>query len=373
MAQLSVVVPTLNERPNVQPIVERLSACLSGIDWEVIFVDDDSPDGTASECRRLASSNSRVHIVQRVGRKGLASACLEGMLASSAPYLAVMDGDMQHDETVLPKMYAAAQIPGTDVVVGSRHLAGGGMGAFSQERVQLSNLGRRLSRMITSQDLSDPMSGFFVITRSYLNRVAYRVSGVGFKILLDLIASSQAPVTVREIPYVFRTRLYGESKLDITVGVEYFVLLADKLIGYTIPLQFALYSIVGATGVLLYLATLMTLYHIGHSTFLGAQVVATGVAMVSNFFLNNIITYRTNRLRGWKSMTKGLILFCLACSAGVLSNVSVAKLLVDRGIPWIVAGITGIVIGSVWNYSATAVLTWQVGQRRARRSTPREA
>lgn len=370
MIQLSVVIPTLNERPNIQPIFERLLACLDGIDWEVIFVDDDSPDGTAEECRRLALSTSRVRVVQRVGRRGLASACLEGMLASSAPFVAVMDGDMQHDETILPRMFKEAQIPGTDVVIGSRHVEGGGMGSFSRERVKLSNLGRRLSLIITSQELSDPMSGFFVITRTYLNKVIYRVSGVGFKILLDLIASSPDPVNVREVPYVFRNRLYGESKLSITVGIEYLVLLADKIVGYAIPLPFALFSIVGATGVVLYLAIVTALYRTGYTTFLRAQIVATGVAMVSNFLLNNLITYRANQLRGWASITKGLIGFCLACSLGALSNIAVAKLLADRGVQWAVAGITGIVIGSVWNYSVTAVFTWHLGQRKSGRRTP---
>jgi len=348
-------------------MVDKLAACLQGIDWEVIFVDDDSPDKTAEECRNLSASNPRVRVVQRIGRRGLASACLEGMLASSAPYLAVMDGDMQHDETILPKMFALAQVPGTDVVVGSRNVEGGGMGAFSQERVRLSNLGRRLSRMITAQDLSDPMSGFFLITRIYLDKVMYRVSGIGFKILLDLIASSPEPVTVREVPYVFRNRLYGDSKLNIRVGIEYFVLLADKMVGYTFPLTFALFSLVGATGVAFYLAVLLILYRVVHTSFLQAQVVGTAVAMVSNFFLNNLITHRTNQLQGWKSMTKGLIAFCLACSLGMLSNISVANLLVTHGVPWLAAGTAGIIIGSVWNYSVTAVLTWHVGQRRARR------
>ncbi len=366
MVQLSVVIPTLNERDNIRPIVERLSACLAGIDWEVIFVDDDSRDGTSDECRALGLTDPRVRVIQRIGRRGLASACLEGMLASCAPYLAVMDGDLQHDETILPRMLAAAQVPGTDVVIGSRNAVEGGMGSFSEQRVKLSNLGRRLSLIITSQELSDPMSGFFVITRSYLSKVIYRVSGIGFKILLDLIASSPGPVSVREIPYVFRDRVHGESKLSITVGIEYFVLLADKLLGYTIPLTFALFSIVGATGVLIYLAIVTALYRTGYTTFLRAQIIATAVSMISNFLLNNLITHRTTKLRGWVSVSKGLIAFCAACALGGLSNIAVATLLRSQGVPWAIAGITGIVLSSVWNYSVTSVLTWQIGQHRAR-------
>ena len=195
--ELAVIIPTLNERQNVTPIVERLTAALKGLEWEVIFVDDDSADGTADECRRIAALNPRVRVIQRIGRRGLASACLEGMLASTAPYVAVMDGDMQHDETVLPRMLEAAKANHVDVVVGSRHAEGGGMGSFAKERVWLSNLGRRLSRAVCSHNLSDPMSGFLLLNRNYHDKVVRRVSGVGFKILLDLIASSTSPVKIR--------------------------------------------------------------------------------------------------------------------------------------------------------------------------------
>lgn len=366
MAELAIIIPTLNERENVAPLIQRLSVALEAVDWEVIFVDDDSPDGTADQCRQLAATNPRVRIIQRIGRRGLASACIEGMLASAAPYLAVMDGDMQHDERILPAMLRAAVEQGADVVVGSRHVEGGGMGSFAKERVWLSNLGRKLSRMVCAHDLSDPMSGFFLLTRTYLNRVVRRVSGVGFKILLDLIASSGGPVKIVEVPYVFRDRMYGQSKLDLTVGFEYFVLLADKWMGYTIPLPFALFSLVGSTGVVLYLAVFSALYRTGMTGFLRAQLIGTGVAMISNFFLNNLITYRTTRLRGWWNVTQGLIAFCAACSLGAFSNIAVAKFLMDRQVSWWLAGMSGIVIGSVWNYSVTAVLTWHIGQRRAR-------
>jgi dolichol-phosphate mannosyltransferase len=366
MTELAVIIPTLNERQNVKPIVERLTAALKGLEWEVIFVDDDSADGTTDECRRLAALNPHVRVIQRIGRRGLASACLEGMLASTAPYVAVMDGDMQHDEAALPRMLEAAKTNHADVVVGSRHAEGGGIGSFAKERVWLSNLGRRFSRAVCSHDLSDPMSGFFLLNRNYLDKVVRRVSGVGFKILLDLIAYSTSPIKIVEVPYVFRTRIHGESKLDLTVGFEYFVLLADKILGRTIPLSFALFSIVGTVGVLLHLLVLTGL-RAGSMSFLNAQLIATAAAMISNFFLNNLITYRTTRLRGWLSIGKGLLGFCGACSLGAISNLAVAKLLVDHHVHWILAGVAGILFGSVWNYSVTAVMTWHIGQTRARR------
>lgn len=367
MPELSVIVPTLNERENVALLVERLSDALTGIDWQAIFVDDDSPDGTADECRCIAAFNPRVQVIQRIGRRGLASACVEGMLASSAPFIAVIDGDMQHDETLLPRMLEAAKAGSTDLVVGSRNLEHGGMGSFAANRVRLSDLGRRLSRQVCSHDLSDPMSGFFLLRRTYLDEVVRRLSGVGFKILLDLVASSPRPVNVVEVPYVFRERRYGESKLDLTVGFEYILLLADKALGYTIPVQFASFALVGATGVALHLFVLASLVRSGSANFFTAQAIATVAAMVSNFFLNNALTYRATKLHGWWKLTQGLIAFCAACSIGAFNNLAVATLLASHGVPWFAAGAAGIAIGSVWNYTVTAAFTWSVRERRARR------
>ena len=357
MPDLAVVVPTLNERENVADVVDRLAQSLAGLDWQVIFVDDDSSDGTAEECRRIGARNPRAQLILRIGRRGLASACVEGMLASSAPFLAVIDGDLQHDVTILPRMLEAAKSNSADIVVGSRNLENRG------------NLGRRLSRLVCPQELSDPMSGFFLLRRTYLDEVVRRLSGVGFKILLDLIASSPRPVKVIEVPYVFCPRERGMSKMDAIVGFEYILLLADKALGHTIPIQFASYSLVGAAGVVLHLLILSILVRSG-ATFVAAQALATGAAMVSNFFLNNALTYRALRLRGWWRLTQGLAVFCAACSIGAFNNLAVAKFLLDHRIHWMLAGAAGIVIGSVWNYSVTAAFTWQVRQRRARRPAP---
>ncbi|MFC7551990.1 glycosyltransferase [Pseudoroseomonas wenyumeiae] len=122
---LTIVVPCFNEAENVIPMAERLEAALQGIAWEVIFVDDDSPDGTAAIARRLAEQDERVRCIRRIGRRGLASACIEGMMASSAPYVAVIDGDLQHDETILPRMLEALRSGRAEVAIGSRHVPGG--------------------------------------------------------------------------------------------------------------------------------------------------------------------------------------------------------------------------------------------------------
>ena len=145
LLELSVVIPTYKERQNIAPLVASLEAALQGVNWEVIFVDDHSPDRTADAIRELALTNRRVRILERIGRRGLSSACIEGMMASPAPSIAVMDADMQHDETILPEMLHLLQSRKLDVVVGSRRTAGGSMGEFAEKRVRLSDLGSRVS------------------------------------------------------------------------------------------------------------------------------------------------------------------------------------------------------------------------------------
>jgi dolichol-phosphate mannosyltransferase len=363
--ELAVVVPTFNERDHVPVFLDRLAASLAGIDYEVIIVDDDSPDGTAEAARKIALRDPRVRVIRRIGRRGLASACLEGMMATAAPYIAVMDGDLQHDESILPAMLRAARDRQCDVVVGSRNVAGASMGALAGGRVRLSNLGLRLSRLVLHAEVHDPMSGFFLVDRRFVEETIYRTSGVGFKILVDLLASTRRPVRLAEIPYTFRTREYGDSKLDFAVELEYLYLVLDKLIGDAIPLRFVLYALVGAIGVLLHLGILGLLYTSGRASFGTSQIAATSVAMTFNFLLNNLVTYRDQKLRG-KRLMAGLATFYAACSIGAAVNLAISSQLLQRGLPWLAAGCAGLGVSSVWNYTVTSVTTWR-RRRSARR------
>jgi dolichol-phosphate mannosyltransferase len=359
--ELAVVIPTYNERENIRPLLDALSNALAGVEWEAIFVDDNSPDGTAEYVRGLAAKNRRIHVLERLGRRGLSSACIEGILATSAPFVGVMDADMQHDESALPEMLRRIKLESLDVVVASRNLQDGGMGEFSRRRVWLSNAGSRVSRLVCHCDVSDPMSGFFIVRRGFFESVAKRLTGAGFKILVDILASSTVPVRIGEVPYQFRARQRGESKLDVNVALEYLFLLVDKVIGTIVPTRFVIFVLVGSLGLLVHLAILALLYTRMHVGFARAQVLATIVAMTFNFLLNNVVTFRDRRLRGWKIAT-GLITFYLACSLGALINVSFAELLLRAGFSWYLAGISGIAISSVWNYGVNTILTW----RRAR-------
>ena len=356
VTELAIVVPAFNERENVDQLIDRLETALHGIEWEVIYVDDDSPDGTSATVRELSQRNRRVRCLQRIGRRGLSTAVIEGMLATSAPYIAVIDADLQHDESQLPAMLAALKNQRLDVVVGSRYTAGGGIGDWNTGRAAMSGLATRLARLVVTADLADPMSGFFVITRPAFEQAVRRLSGQGFKILLDLFASAPRPYRFAEVPYQFRTRLHGESKLDGLVVWEYLMLLVDKTVGRWIPPRFVLFALVGSLGLFVHLATLRTMLSVVDFPF--AQAVATGVAMVSNFSINNALTYRDRRLRGL-GFLGGLATFCAICGIGAIANVRLATAAFERHYDWWLSGLAGAAASVVWNYAVTSIFTWR--------------
>jgi dolichol-phosphate mannosyltransferase len=357
--ELTVVVPCYNERPNVAPLIARLEATLAGIAWEVVYVDDNSPDGTTAEVRRIGQTDQRVRCIRRIGRRGLSSAVIEGALSSSAQYVAVIDGDLQHDETKLPEMLAALQTGDYDLAVGSRHLDGGdAAGLASRRRRMLSDGGIRLAQLFLPVRLSDPMSGFFMLPRALFEQLAASLTGQGFKILVDLALSSPGPLRVIEIPCVFHERVAGESKLDALVLAQFAGLLLDKVFGGLMPLRFISFALVGAFGVLVHLAVLSGTLKLAGLSFETAQVIATVAAMIFNFQLNNEITYRDQRLRGPR-LWRGLLLFVLVCGFGAIANVGIAKNLYENHTTWSVAGAIGAVIGVVWNYAVSATLVWR--------------
>jgi dolichol-phosphate mannosyltransferase len=356
MPELSVVVPAFRERENIPVLLAALEAALAGLDWETIIVVDDAFDGTEDLVRERAQLDNRVRCLHRIGRRGLASACIEGMMASSAPYLAVIDADLQHDETVVPKLLELLKRENADVVVASRYMEGGSTGELANDRVRISRLASALSQLLC-RGLTDPMSGFFVVRRSFLERVVRRLYGRGFKILLDLVAAARGEARVAELPYRMRGRQHGESKLGARVIAEYFMLLLYHLTGRLLPARFFLFAAVGVTGLGMHLAVLFAAFRMTGGNFLASQLLATGAAMTSNFFLNNVFTYGDQRLRG-AALWRGLLTFYVACGIGALINLAVAEWLYLQAVVYWVAGMTGALVASVWNFFTTASLTW---------------
>ncbi len=359
--ELTVVVPTFNEAGNVPLLVERLEKALKDVAWEVVFVDDDLPDGTADVARTIAARDRRVRVIQRLGRRGLSTACVEGVLSSAAPYFAVMDGDLQHDDAKLGAMFRLLKDDNLDIVVGSRYKDGERTEGLSSDwRKRLSKLGGRIAQLVLKADLTDPMSGFFVMSRAAFDAEVHALSQRGFKILLDLFASAPRPLRYAEVACGFNERQSGESKLDTMVAWEFGVLVLDKLIGRYLPVRFVIFAGVGLTGVAVHLATLGLAGELGAS-FQVAQSAAVIVAIGWNFLLNNTITYRDNRLRG-AAFVRGLLTFYLISAAGALGNIGIIGMLFDSGTGWWLAGIAGGLIGVVWNFTMSSIFTWHRGR-----------
>src|SRR5438477_10076427 len=276
---LSVVVPTFNEHDNVARLYRKLEATLTGIAWEVVFVDDNSPDKTWEVVRDLARQDSRVRCIRRIGWRGLSGACIEGILASSAPYAAVMDADLQHDETQLPKMLALLQAGESDLVVGSRYVEGGSADSFNKQRAGVSALATGVAHRVLRVKIADPMSGFFMIRKDRFEQLAPQLSTQGFKILLDIVATARGDLRVKEIPYRFGSRLHGESKLDSTVALDFLGLVLAKLTGDVVSLRFLLFAMVGSTGLLVHLAALFVALEVFGLPFPEAQACGALVAM----------------------------------------------------------------------------------------------
>jgi len=354
--ELTVVIPTFNEAANVAPLIRKLDAALEGIEWQAIFVDDDSPDDTAGVVKAIAAVDSRIECLHRIGRRGLAGAVIEGAMASAAPFVAVMDGDLQHDERLLPQMLAALRADRAELVVGSRYVGGpaADASALGSTREAGSRFANWLGQKVLGVSITDPMSGFFMLRRDLFEAVAPKLDTTGFKVLFDIVACQAKPPRFLELPYQFRAREAGTSKLDNGVVVQYLGLLTAKLTRDAISPRFLMFAIVGASGVLVHLAILRSLLHIG---FAGAQTAAALGAMTSNYLINNAVTYRDRRKRGFDLMV-GYGKFVLLCSIPLAANVAVATMVYERGPAWWVAGVAGAVVAAAWNYVTTARAVW---------------
>ena len=357
---LAIILPTFNERGNLAPLVERIDRAIgTAAAWEVIIVDDDSRDGTADEARALALADSRVRVIQRIGRRGLSSAVIEGFCATAAPYVAVMDADHQHDPALLPGMLAALKSGEAEICVASRFAEGASTAEWAApEREKLSTYANALARKMTGVELSDPMSGYFMLPADAARALVPRLSAIGFKILLDLLATNDTAMRVKEFPLNFAARREGESKLDRAILFDFLAGLYDKTLGKVIPTRFALFGTVGALGVVVHFMVLTSLLFFFDHAFTLAQSAAVLVAMSFNFWLNNWLTYRDKRLTGAGELLRGWLGFIATCAIGGFANVAIATFLEGQGVFWVVAALAGIVVGSVWNYALSSRFVW---------------
>ncbi|MDB5713178.1 MAG: putative glycosyltransferase [Sphingomonadales bacterium] len=355
--EVAIIVPTLNESGNIAAMVAALDIALAGNRYEIIFVDDWSADGTPDVVATAAAGRSDIRLVRRYGRRGLSSAVIEGALATVAPIVAVIDADMQHDESLLPRLIAAVASGSADVAIGSRYVADGSVGDWDATRARGSRVATTLSKTLLKVDVADPMSGFFAIRRDLVIAALPKLSSMGFKILLDLLVSAPQPLKIVELPFTFRTRNAGTSKLDSSVAVDFALMLADKSIGRWIPARLLMFAIVGAVGLLVHLSLLRIGLAVGASFSMSMAVAVVG-AISFNFVLNNSLTYRDRRLRG-AAWLWGLISFYAVCGIGAVANVGVGSIAFNSHYSWWLAGVAGAAVGSVWNFAASSVLTWR--------------
>ncbi|MBY0581607.1 MAG: glycosyltransferase family 2 protein [Sphingomonas sp.] len=361
--EVSIIVPTYNERANIEALVKSVDAVMGHVAWEIIVVDDDSPDRTWAEVARIAAVEPRLRCVRRVGRRGLASAVIEGAMAASGDLIAVMDADFQHDETILPKMFDMLIADDADLVVGTRYAAGGSVGDWNATRQQMSGFATRAARALIGNRTSDPMSGFFMARRQVFSGSIYNLSSQGYKILLDLISSYPGTLCIAEVPYTFRNRREGESKLSPMVLAEFAFLLIEKLSRGWIPPRFVLFALVGGLGLGVHLIVLSLLIGAG-VPFISAQGAAVAAAIIFNYVLNNEFTYRDRRLSGL-NFVGGMVMFAVICSIGAVANIGVANLAIEETNSWSLAGIAGAIMGAVFNFGGASSIVWGRNRKRA--------
>lgn len=355
--EVAIIVPTLNESPNIATMVAALDIALYGTRYEIIFVDDWSTDGTPEAVANAALGRSDIRLIRRYGRRGLSSAVVEGALATVAPIVAVIDADMQHDESLLPRLIASVASENADVAIGSRYVTDGSVGDWDATRARGSRIATTLSRSLLKVDVADPMSGFFAIRREIVVAALPKLSSMGFKILLDLLVSAPQPLKVVELPFTFRERNAGSSKLDSTVAIDLAMMLADKSIGRWIPARLLMFGLVGAIGLVVHLSLLSIGLAVG-AGFSTAMALAVVGAITFNFVLNNSLTYRDRRLKG-AAWLWGLVSFYAVCGIGAIANVGVGSIAFNSHYSWWLAGVAGAAVGSVWNFAASSALTWR--------------
>lgn len=357
-ADLTLVIPCYNEADNVVPLIAGVRSALEGVNWEIVFVDDDSPDGTSHAVEKAAQADPRVRLIRRVGRRGLSSAVIEGALSSTASVVAVMDGDLQHDEGILRDLVTPLLEHRADIAVASRHVEGGDSGGLANRwRHVLSQSGIRLAQALLPMRLSDPMSGFFAIRRSLFVQALPRLTGTGFKILLELMLSVPKTARLIEVPFVFRPRVAGESKLSPLVMVQFLGMLIERACGGWLPTRFIIFAAVGTVGIAVNLLVSEAARFAG-ANFEMSQLIGTACAILANFQLNNRITYLDRPLRG-KRWLPGLIIFVVGSAIGAFGNIGVAQLIYDTQGHWSRASAAGAVIGVVWNYAIASTLVWR--------------
>lgn len=360
--ELSVVIPTYNEIENVPILLNLLFEVLKSKSYEIIIVDDNSPDGTWQAVESISKQHPQVKLIRRLEGKGLSSAVIAGMHFSKGACIAVMDADMQHDESILPQMCDKVISERVDICVGSREAPGGGYGDWSLKRKLVSYGARWLAHVSVGTTIKDPMSGFFALSREYFESTIEKINPAGFKILLEFLARGDKPNAV-EVGYTFRTRVHGTTKLNATVALEYLLALIDLRFGWLVPNQFVKFGLVGLTGSLVNFIGFALMKSAGFPIPISI-VLGVELAIMWTYFANNKFTFTPMSFTG-KQFFKGFALYQFVCLYGLIIQISVVSTLVttfsivtSNIVGLYLVYMVGVAFAAVGNYFLHSYYTW---------------
>jgi len=354
---LSVIVPTYRERENIAPLVQRLAQSLADVDYEILFIDDNSQDGTEELIRQL-STQYPVRVVVRKDKKGLASAVVDGLARVDGQAMCVMDADLQHPPEVVPSLLNALHA-GADLAIGSRYVKGGSCEGWGLMRRIMSKGAGFLAHLFlpSTRGIADPMSGFFMLRPSAIAGAELRPTG--YKILLEVLVAG-SPQRVAEVPFMFETRQRGESKLRLSQQVDYLKHIASLMKRKGEFTRFARYCLVGASGVVVNMGLLWLLTEVAGLYYLVSAAFSIETSIITNFALNDFFTFPDRRERGSRHFLTRLAKFNAVSLAGLGVNMAILWTLTSVfGVYYLLSNLCGIAVATLWNYLVNFWWTWK--------------
>jgi dolichol-phosphate mannosyltransferase len=354
---LSIVIPTFNEKDNIVPLIEQMRKALAGYDYETVFVDDNSSDGTAEAIESLASKYP-VRVLVRKDERGLASAVVHGINNSDSEYVLVMDADLQHPPEVIPALIEKAK-SSVDVVIGSRYVEGGGCQDWGIIRRIISKGAMGLAHLFlpATRPVNDPMSGFFMFNRRVVEGVELKPAG--YKILLEILMEGKIESTA-EVPFVFVNRSGGESKLNAKQQIEYLRHLYSLMKRTGELVRFFKFCLVGLSGVFVNQGILWILTEFAGLPYQASAVVSIEASIISNFVLNDFFTFPQRRAPGTKPFFNRLWKFNVVSLIGAAINYGILMLLTEVAhLHYLVSNLIGIIVATLWNYLVNTSWTWR--------------
>ena len=358
MKSISIIIPTFNEIQNIIPLVQKIKVSLnSKINWEIIFVDDNSPDKTYEKIKSLKKDYSNIKVIKRLNERGLAGAVLTGLNSCSYEQIIIMDADLQHDPIFILKLLNKMYQNEASIVVASRFIKDSKSNNFHILREIGSKTMIKVFNLFSSIKLYDPMSGFFIIKKDLFLKISKNLSSDGYKILADIILNIPKNVKVSQIPIDFKQRHAGESKMNLKVLWDLLLVIIHSFLKKYVPREYLSYIGVGMIGLSFHVMSLYLLYKIIDISFLISHLIATLIAIFVNYTLNNILTFYNNNLMGIKWLL-GLINYYIFCSYGIFISFAIAKTLIGFNFNWFIAGLVGAFTASVWNFSMSKFIIW---------------